>query len=115
GAQSTATVRHSLCRGQFVARRKNRNASGGRTPGFERIMERYPLPLDDTTVGGQAMLSRQVVQYSPVFDNPAAPSATKQFARDFDFNSVIFAPMFRQDKVIGAIGTARRWSWVFGE
>src|SRR5262249_13245948 len=32
-------------------------AAGG-TPGFERIMERYyPLPLDDTTVGGQAMLS----------------------------------------------------------
>src|SRR5262249_47388589 len=88
---------------------------GGRTPGLERIMERYPLPLDDTTVGGQAMLSRQVVQYSPVFDNPAAPSATKQFARDFDFNSVIFAPMIRQDKVIGAIGTAHHESRVFCE
>src|SRR5262249_25056646 len=75
----------------------------------------YPLPLDDTTVGGQAMLSRQVVQYSPVFDNPAAPSATKQFARDFDFNSVIFAPMIRQGKVIGAIGTAHPESRVFRE
>src|SRR5262249_45986853 len=88
---------------------------GGRTPGLERIMERYPLPVDDTTVGGQAMLSRQVVQYSPVFDNPAAPSATKQFARDFDFNSVIFAPMIRQDKVIGAIGTAHHESRIFSE
>src|SRR5262249_2128564 len=37
-------------------------AAGG-TPGFERLTERYPRPLDDTTVGGQAMLSRQVVQY----------------------------------------------------
>jgi GAF domain-containing protein len=33
-AQSTTTLRHSLCRGQFVARRKNRNASGGRYAGF---------------------------------------------------------------------------------
>src|SRR5262249_682160 len=90
-------------------------AAGG-TPGFERIMERYyPLPLDDTTVGGQAMLSRQGGQNSPVVDNPSAPSATKQFARDFDFNSVIFAPMIRQDKVIGAIGTAHHESRVFSE
>jgi signal transduction histidine kinase len=89
-------------------------AAGG-TPGFERVMERYPRPLDDTTVGGQAILSRQVVQYSPLFDNPAAPSATKQFAREFDFSSVIFAPMIRQDKVIGAIGTAHHESRVFSE
>ena len=40
-------------------------AAGGQ-PGFERIKESYPLPLDDTTVGGQAMLAKVVVQYSPV-------------------------------------------------
>src|SRR5262245_35692186 len=37
-------------------------AAGGQ-PGFEKITERYPRPLDDTTVSGQAMLSKEVVQY----------------------------------------------------
>src|SRR5262249_30297243 len=32
-------------------------AAGGQ-PGFEKIIERYPRPLDDTTVSGQAMLSK---------------------------------------------------------
>src|SRR5262249_57895246 len=82
-------------------------AAGG-TPGFERIMERYPLPLDDTTVGGQAMLLRQVVQYFPGFDNSCAPSATQQFARGFGFYSVIFAPLVRQGKGIRALRAAHR-------
>jgi PAS domain S-box-containing protein len=77
-------------------------------PGFERLTDRYPRPLDNHTVGGRAMLSKQVVQCAPVLDNPATPEATAQFARDFGFNSVIFAPMIREGKVIGAIGTARR-------
>ena len=77
-------------------------------PGFERLTDRYPRPLDNRTVGGRAMLSKQVVQCAPVLDNPETPEATVQFARDFGFNSVIFAPMIREGKVIGAIGTARR-------
>jgi signal transduction histidine kinase len=61
------------------------------------------------------MLSRQTIQFSPVLGNPAAPPATQQFARDFGFNSVIFAPMIREDKVIGAIGTARREANAFDD
>jgi GAF domain-containing protein len=76
-------------------------------PGFERLIDRYPRPLDDTTVGGQAMLSKQAVQFSSVLGNPAAPPATQQFARDFGFDSVIFTPMLLGEKVIGAIGVAR--------
>ena len=48
--------------------------------GFERIADRFPRPLDDSMVGGQAMLLKKVVQYSPVVDNPAVPSAAQQFA-----------------------------------
>jgi signal transduction histidine kinase len=76
-------------------------------PGFERLVERYPRPLADDTVGGQAMLFKQTIQFSPVLGNPAAPPATQQFARDFGFDSVIFTPMLLGDKVVGAIGTAR--------
>ena len=76
-------------------------------PGFERLIDRYPRPLADDTVGGQAMLSKRTIQFSPVLGNPAAPATTQQFARDFGFDSVIFTPMLLGDKVVGAIGIAR--------
>jgi signal transduction histidine kinase len=77
-------------------------------PGFEKLIERYPRPLADDTVGGQAMLLKQTMQFFPVIGNPAAPLATQQFARDFGFDSVIFTPMLLGDKVVGAIGAARQ-------
>ena len=75
-------------------------------PAFAKLRERYPRPLDDSTVGGHAMLSKQAFQLAPVIDNPATPPATVQFARDFGFNSVIFSPMIHEGKVIGALGAA---------
>jgi GAF domain-containing protein len=77
-------------------------------PGFEKLIAHYPLPLDDSTVTGRAMLSKQVVQFAALVGNPDAPAASAQFARDFAYNSMISAPMIREDKVIGAIATARR-------
>ena len=74
--------------------------------GIEKLRERYPRPLDETTVGGRAMLSKQTVQFAPLLGNPATPPATVQFAQDFGFNSVIFTPMIHEGKVIGAIGAA---------
>jgi signal transduction histidine kinase len=75
-------------------------------PGFEKLAAHYPLPLDDNSVNGRAILSKQVVQFAPLVGNPAAPSATVRFASDFGYNSIISAPMVREHKVIGAIGTA---------
>jgi GAF domain-containing protein len=77
-------------------------------PGFERLTERYPRPLDDESVVGQAMLLKETVQFAPVVDNPAVSPFGQQVARDFGYNSLIFTPMIRGDKVIGAIGTAHR-------
>ena len=61
------------------------------------------------------MMSKQVLQFAPVLGNPAAPPATQQFARDLDFNSVIFAPMIQSDQVVGVIATARREPTPFGK
>jgi signal transduction histidine kinase len=77
-------------------------------PGFERLAARYPLPLDDSTITGRAMLSKQIVQFAPLLGNPATPAASVRFARDFTYNSMLSAPMVRGDKVIGAIATSRR-------
>ena len=84
-------------------------------PGFEGIMSRYPRPLDDTTIGGQAMLAKKVVQYSPVVDNPIVPLAAQELARDFDYDFIIAAPMMRQQKVIGAIVCLHSQRKVFSE
>ena len=53
------------------------------------------------------MLEKRTVQVHPVLDNPAAPAATQDFARDFGFDSVLFTPMLSGDKVVGAIGVAQ--------
>ncbi|MGB8633585.1 MAG: GAF domain-containing protein [Xanthobacteraceae bacterium] len=76
--------------------------------GFERLADHYPQPLDDTTSAGRAMLLKQVVQFAPLIDNPATPSATARFAREYRYNSIMSAPMIRGDEVIGGIVTARR-------
>ena len=87
----------------------------GGAAGFERLIERYPRPLDTDTGGGQAMIRRQTVQYSPVVDNPAAPVATRQFARDFGFDSVIFAPLVRDGAVLGVVGIAHHEPKVYDD
>ena len=81
----------------------------------DKIMQHYPRPLDGTTVGAQAMLSKQVVQYAPVVGNPVVPAAAQQIARDYQYNSIIAAPMIRQDKVVGAIVCGNPEPRVFDE
>ena len=89
-------------------------AAVGGKEGFERLAENYPRPLDDATIGGFVMLSRQTRQYMAL-DDPAAPPATRDFARKFGFNSVLFTPMIRDGQVIGAIGTAHPDAKVFDD
>jgi hypothetical protein len=40
---------------------------------FDRLNQQFPRPLDETSGGGRAMLSKQVLQFAPVLGNPAAP------------------------------------------
>ena len=81
----------------------------------EKIMQHYPRPLDNTSVGGQAMLTNQVVQHAPVLDNPVVPAAAQQMARDYQYNSIIAAPMIRHDTVVGAIVCGNPEPRVFDE
>ena len=75
---------------------------------FDKLMKHYPRPLDENTIGGRAMLSKQVVQVAPALGNSVVPPATQEIANMFGINSFIFAPMMRGDKVVGAVGTGRR-------
>jgi signal transduction histidine kinase len=82
---------------------------------FETLNKQFPRPLDGTWGAGQAMLSKQVLQLAPVLGNPDAPYATKQFARELGFDAVIFAPMIRENRVLGAIGAARHGAAPFDD
>ena len=64
-------------------------AAVGGELGVEKLMGLYPRPHDDTTAGGQAMLSRQVVQFSPVVGNPLAPPVAQKIASEVNYNSII--------------------------
>ncbi|MFZ1951550.1 MAG: GAF domain-containing protein [Pseudolabrys sp.] len=88
-------------------------ADGG--AGIEKLREHFPRPLNEDTVGGQAMVLKRVVQVSPLVGNPLAPAAAQQMGREFGYNSIIAAPMTRQDKVIGAIVCAHHEPRVFNE
>jgi signal transduction histidine kinase len=82
---------------------------------FETLNQQFPRPLDGSTGSGRAMLSKQVLQFAPVLGNPDAPPLTQRFSRKLGINSIIFAPMMREDKVIGVIGTGRRGAEPFDD
>ncbi|HYA30902.1 MAG TPA: GAF domain-containing protein, partial [Acidobacteriota bacterium] len=91
-------------------------AAAGSEREFKLLSKHFPQPVDENTGGGRAMLSKQVLRYVPVLgSNSTAPPATQQFARDLGFNSVIFAPMIREGKVIGSLSAARREPKVFDD
>ena len=82
-------------------------AAAGDEAEFETLTRQFPRPLDANSGGNLAMLSKQVVQFAPVLSDAQAPATTRRFAHELGFDSVIFAPMMREGKVIGAVGTAR--------
>ena len=77
-------------------------------PGFEKLAEHYPVPLDDRTLAGKVIAATQAMQLVPVVGNPESPPATEQWAREFSYNAMISVPLIRQGTVIGAISTAHR-------
>ena len=81
----------------------------------KKLIDYYPQPLNENTMGGRAMQSKQVLQFSEIENNSAVPLTTQQFAREFGFRSAIFAPMIRGNRVIGAVGVANFKPTVFND
>ena len=84
-------------------------------PGFERVADHFPRPLDDESFGGRAMLLKEAFQLAPLVGNPAVPLLGQRTAHGFGFDSIICTPMIRGDKVIGAIATGHREPKPFSE
>jgi signal transduction histidine kinase len=77
-------------------------------PGFEKLAERLPVPLDARTHVGKAMLAGRTLQIAPIVGNPEAPPITEQSARDFGYNSQMSTPLIRDGTVIGVISAMHR-------
>jgi signal transduction histidine kinase len=86
-----------------------------RGPGFDEVLASYPRPFDADTIAGQAMQRREVLQLQPVKGNPATPAGTRRNAEIAGFDSIIVAPLVREDKVIGVLVTAHRDAVAFNE
>ena len=79
----------------------------GEPPWTTKFAETFPQPIDPTTLTGKALASGKVMQVAPIIGNREASERAAQLARKFGYDALIVAPMLREEKVIGAIGTVR--------
>jgi GAF domain-containing protein/CheY-like chemotaxis protein len=72
----------------------------------KELLKTFPAPWQ-ITPAGEAIRSRQVVNYADCTTNPDIPPVLQKMARIASYHSVAFAPMIWEGKGIGVIGVAR--------
>jgi two-component system NtrC family sensor kinase len=72
---------------------------------FNRV---YPTPLGQVTQAAEAILERKIVHTIDAQNDPAAPAARRQFAKEAGFRSALTVPMVLDGNAIGAISVSRR-------
>ena len=77
---------------------------------FERI---FPIPADEGSGSGAAMLRRRVVHYPDIEGDKSVPAPTREGCRSLGIKSVIFAPMISEGVGVGAIFVGRRHAGAF--
>jgi two-component system, NtrC family, sensor kinase len=75
------------------------------TTGAEAVRQRFPARPDRGSVAGRAVLTKAVVHTPSLFDDPEYTHGG--LARVTGFRSALAAPMLKEGKVIGAVGTTR--------
>jgi PAS domain S-box-containing protein len=72
---------------------------------FEKI---YPLPADEGSGSGAAIVRGRVMHYADVDRDSSVPPSTRAGCATLGIKSVIFAPMLSEGSAIGAIFVGRR-------
>jgi signal transduction histidine kinase len=78
----------------------------------EQYEKFFPLPLNNESVSGRAMLSGKVVHVRDVQADAALADRTKALATGLGYRDVLCAPMIRDQKSIGAISVVRAESQI---
>jgi two-component system NtrC family sensor kinase len=73
--------------------------------GVEAVRQSFPARPDRGSVAGRAVLTKAVVHIPSLFDDPEYTRGG--LARVTGFRSALAAPMLKEGKVIGAVGTTR--------
>ncbi|MGH9576125.1 MAG: PAS domain-containing protein, partial [Terriglobales bacterium] len=76
-------------------------------PGRDAFEKIFPLPANEETGSGAAMLNRRVMHYPDVDNGPDVPASTRRGCNAIGIKSVIFAPMIGEQGGIGAIFVGR--------
>jgi GAF domain-containing protein/DNA-binding response OmpR family regulator len=78
-------------------------------PEFEqRFVGAFPQPVNPATLTGRVLRTGKLIRLTPIIGNAQSTPETEQLARTFSYNSMMIAPMIRNGKTVGAIGTAHR-------
>jgi GAF domain-containing protein len=79
-----------------------------------RFRAAFPQKIDYSTFTGKALRSGKVSQLVPIIGNPNATAQAVKLAKTFGYDCLVVAPLVREGKVMGAIGTthpqARRFT-----
>jgi GAF domain-containing protein/anti-sigma regulatory factor (Ser/Thr protein kinase) len=75
-------------------------------PGRDELERHYPLPLDDSSGAGVAILRRRVVHY-PDLEAAEIPSHARRGAQLAGFQSMLIAPMLWEGRGVGVIFVGR--------
>ncbi|MCC6474670.1 MAG: GAF domain-containing protein [Burkholderiales bacterium] len=86
-----------------------------RGEGRERFEKVFPLPADEGSGSGLAMLRGQVVHFPDVDADASIPPPTRDGCAALGVKSVIFAPMMAEEGAIGAIFVGRRHAVPFSD
>jgi GAF domain-containing protein/anti-sigma regulatory factor (Ser/Thr protein kinase) len=74
---------------------------------FRRFQESFPQRIHWGGFTGKVLRSGKVSQIGPIIGNPKATPQAVQLAREFGYNTMLVAPLMRDGRAIGAIGTTR--------
>ncbi len=79
---------------------------------FERI---FPIPVTAASGSGLALVERRVVHYPDAQEGEEVPPSTRQGCKAIGIKSIIFAPMLREGRGLGAIFVGRDYVSAFSE
>jgi GAF domain-containing protein len=74
---------------------------------LRRFRDSFPQRIDWRGFTGKALRSGKVSQIAPIIGNAKATPQAVELAKEFGYNAMLVAPLMRDGKAIGAIGTTR--------
>ncbi|HXR58855.1 MAG TPA: GAF domain-containing protein, partial [Burkholderiales bacterium] len=85
-----------------------------RGPGRKKFASYFPMPLSRATGAGSAILGKRIVEFVDMTAK-GVPEYVRKSSRATGTQSIIFAPMLKQGRGIGAIYVARRFKGTFSD